>query len=866
MPVDNQLQWRRGTAAEWTSTDPILAGGEVGYETDTRKFKIGDGSTAWVSLDYSGDDHSALANLDWSAAGHTMDSTLDMLDQDILNVGNLELNDGGSIYGESTVQLITAAAQAMYFDAGALFSWRDVDDSDAVRMTLDSATGLLAMNALTVGTTTLAANLPGYEDKIGIKTATPDSVLHIKADVPGVVGNNYAGQIIIQNPADDVTACAVITGYESDGSGNPDQQLWYLGSSSSGNEDIIYLNRRNAKLVLGTNNTHRVTILAGGNVGIGTAGDPAYKLDVAGNIRGTTYRIATVAALTGNAAATHLQGQYILFRSHAGVEYGRFTNTGAFGIGTSAPAGLLGISKVSGNTVDFSINQAGVVNWELRNLATSGNFTINNGGVGDAITIIKTTNAITLGAGLTVGDTLDMADNLIINSGHIEMNAGAYIWGESYVQLISAAGQAMYFDAGALFSWRDKDDSNATRMSLDSATAALEVTGATAEITVSRPDGDDYPVFNIKHGDQEWSHFIDGASDVYIIRDTTNSKYPFKIAANSDNNLLTLSGGALSFGGNATITDGHTLSLQESINFTGAAGENMLAFPNALQDAFTFWDGTDSFITFDTADEEIQIGKTIDIGDNDVLNVGNMEMNAGGLIYGESTISLATAAGQDMYFDAGGNIDWRDTDNADALLMRLVTGTGGLNIYGTFGMPPQKIFYIGGGAEIEENANTKLRLKGSAGILMETGGPPVEITTPILHQDEMQMVSASKTLVDGVATGFVEVLLGVGEQVSGDIFYTIYVTDGTDFQTHMGGIGFVANNKAGTVTCVADETYTPSTEIEDRTAGTLTDAVTCTPGAGKVTVNMNANTSLGGPTITMKFTVRLHSKNTITPL
>ncbi|KKL28630.1 hypothetical protein LCGC14_2373230, partial [marine sediment metagenome] len=68
---------------------------------------------------------------------------------------------------------------------------------------------------------------------VGIGTSSPDSVFHIKANIAGNVGSHSAGQIIIQNPADDVTSNVVITGYESDGSGNPDQQLWYLGSSSS---------------------------------------------------------------------------------------------------------------------------------------------------------------------------------------------------------------------------------------------------------------------------------------------------------------------------------------------------------------------------------------------------------------------------------------------------------------------------------------------------------------------------------------------------------------------------------------------------------------------------------------------------------
>jgi len=48
------IKLRRGTAAQWTATNPVLAEGEFGAETDTRKFKIGNGVTAWNSLQYWG--------------------------------------------------------------------------------------------------------------------------------------------------------------------------------------------------------------------------------------------------------------------------------------------------------------------------------------------------------------------------------------------------------------------------------------------------------------------------------------------------------------------------------------------------------------------------------------------------------------------------------------------------------------------------------------------------------------------------------------------------------------------------------------------------------------------------------------------
>lgn len=46
------IQIRRDTAANWTSANPTLAQGEFGFETDTKKAKIGDGTTAWNSLAY----------------------------------------------------------------------------------------------------------------------------------------------------------------------------------------------------------------------------------------------------------------------------------------------------------------------------------------------------------------------------------------------------------------------------------------------------------------------------------------------------------------------------------------------------------------------------------------------------------------------------------------------------------------------------------------------------------------------------------------------------------------------------------------------------------------------------------------------
>lgn len=53
-----QWQIRTATAAEWTAANPTLLLGEMGYESDTGRLKIGDGvgdpvvGTAWNDLGY----------------------------------------------------------------------------------------------------------------------------------------------------------------------------------------------------------------------------------------------------------------------------------------------------------------------------------------------------------------------------------------------------------------------------------------------------------------------------------------------------------------------------------------------------------------------------------------------------------------------------------------------------------------------------------------------------------------------------------------------------------------------------------------------------------------------------------------------
>ena len=64
------VQHKRGTAAILTANNPTIPAGEIVVETDTNRFKVGDGSTAWASLPYEG------INASYLSAGTLADARL----------------------------------------------------------------------------------------------------------------------------------------------------------------------------------------------------------------------------------------------------------------------------------------------------------------------------------------------------------------------------------------------------------------------------------------------------------------------------------------------------------------------------------------------------------------------------------------------------------------------------------------------------------------------------------------------------------------------------------------------------------------------------------------------------------------------
>jgi len=57
----SKIQLRRDTAANWASSNPVLAAGEVGWDSTNTQLRIGDGSTAWATLPVAASKPSDLA-------------------------------------------------------------------------------------------------------------------------------------------------------------------------------------------------------------------------------------------------------------------------------------------------------------------------------------------------------------------------------------------------------------------------------------------------------------------------------------------------------------------------------------------------------------------------------------------------------------------------------------------------------------------------------------------------------------------------------------------------------------------------------------------------------------------------------------
>ena len=127
-----RIRLRRDTAANWTAENPVLLAGEVGIETDTRKYKVGDGTLAWSSLSYYIDGVATRGQCSKITEG-----TIDITTQGVyVSTGLTATLDAGTAYG---MVLGTTDAFGLKNDSGATKLFRvygSIDATDGNNSTL----------------------------------------------------------------------------------------------------------------------------------------------------------------------------------------------------------------------------------------------------------------------------------------------------------------------------------------------------------------------------------------------------------------------------------------------------------------------------------------------------------------------------------------------------------------------------------------------------------------------------------------------------------------------------------------------------------------------------------------------------------
>ena len=204
------MQQRRGTASQWISTNsgngPILAAGEIGFESDTNKFKVGDGVNHWVDLTYFTDAESittAISNLIDGAPAAL--NTLNELAAALGDDANFLANLATETYVDTAVANSTFDAASA---AGAGLDWNastdqfDVDSSVASTSYVDTSITTHSNDTTSVHgiSDTAALATKDYADgAVGTHSLDTTSV-HGIADTADLATKGYAdGSVSVHN-------------------------------------------------------------------------------------------------------------------------------------------------------------------------------------------------------------------------------------------------------------------------------------------------------------------------------------------------------------------------------------------------------------------------------------------------------------------------------------------------------------------------------------------------------------------------------------------------------------------------------------------------------------------------------------------
>ena len=205
-----RMQQRRGTAAQWISTNdgdgPVLEVGEIGFETDTGKFKIGDGTNHWVDLDYFLDE----SDIDGITGDYVLANTLGQAN------GVATLDSSGKLTGSQIPGIDELAQDAvdLALVAGTGITKTYNDNANTITLAVDTATIQARVAGVSDSEIGYLANVTSdIQTQLNAKASSTDlsnhesdtSNIHGIADTAELATKEFAANLLVNASKTNIT-------------------------------------------------------------------------------------------------------------------------------------------------------------------------------------------------------------------------------------------------------------------------------------------------------------------------------------------------------------------------------------------------------------------------------------------------------------------------------------------------------------------------------------------------------------------------------------------------------------------------------------------------------------------------------------
>jgi len=432
MPVQTKVQLRRGSSAQWSvSTDP-LSMGEIGYDTTLKKFKIGDGTSLWASLDWATTLPSELNELiddrvnDLVVAGSGIvksydDSGNTLTISSPLSAGSgISLSYSGGTYTINNTGIITNAGDIVGFDTQVRTNRLDqmaapsgsvslnsqkitslatpTSDSDAAtKAYVDAARSGLDVKQSVRVATTANITLSGTQTIDGVSIIAGDRVLvkdQSTASQNGIYDVSASGWSRSSDADSNTEVTAGMFTFVTEGSTNADSG-WVLTTNDTitlGSTSLAFAQFSGAgQITAGSGLTK-----TGNTIDIGTASSSRIVV----NADSIDLATVTRSDSSGSAGSTFLQ-------SVTTDSYGRVTSS-VSGVVQDASTSVKGIASFDSG--DFSVSSgavsikaSGVDNSQLVNSSiTVGSSSVSLGGTLTSINGLTSISGVSAGSPTTL--------------------------------------------------------------------------------------------------------------------------------------------------------------------------------------------------------------------------------------------------------------------------------------------------------------------------------------------------------------------------------------------------------------------------------------------------------------------------------